>query len=125
MHHASGLLAELTSQEHVRREAGGPPVTAEAEQLAIAFVQRHAPGRSSPLCGANVGGYDRQWLRRHMPMLEQMFHYRNFETNSFWLAEQRFLGGDPLAPKAATRHRVLDDCRESVQTVRKFFGLGG
>ncbi len=135
MHQASGLLAELTGARSLLRfEAGGLPTLAEAEAVACQFVEAFAPpvfaprrdGKgqymvaSSPMCGANVG-FDRAWLKRHMPKLAAMFHYRNYDTNFSFMSEQRF-GGGP-SEKTEVRHRALDDCWQSIAGVRKFFRL--
>lgn len=132
LHSNSGLYGELHSSPriHIDFQAGGLPTLAEAEAVAMQFVQAYAPPvlrtdgsveLGSPLCGANVGSFDRAWLRQHMPKLAAMFHYRAYDSNFCFMSEQRF-GGWPSV-KAETRHRALDDCRQSINTVRKFFRL--
>lgn len=136
MHQNSGLYGELIGERsHLLFEAGGLPTLAEAEAVACQFVQTFAPpvflprrdgtgeymAAGSPICGANVGKFDAIWLRAKMPKLAAMFHYRCFDTNAFFMSEQRF-GGGP-STKGEVRHRSLDDCRQSIDTVRRFFGL--
>lgn len=137
MHQNSGLFGELTGERSLLKfEAGGLPTLAQAEAVAMQFVQAYAPpvfaprrdgtgqyfAAGSPMCGANVS-FDRGWLEVHMPKLAAMFHYRNFDSNFCFMSEQRF-GGGP-STKGEVRHRALDDCRQSIATVRKFFGLAG
>lgn len=134
MHSNSGLYGELQGSDgraHRAFEAGGLPSLAEAEAVAQSFVATFAPPvmsadgtrvvQGSPLCGANVGKFDWPWLRQHMPKLAAMFHYRCYDTNFAFMSEQRFGGGPSV--KAETRHRALADCRQSIATVRRFFGL--
>jgi oligoribonuclease (3'-5' exoribonuclease) len=125
MHSASGLLDELRGpRSHLQFAAGGLPTLAEAQAQAIGFFAANG-GRThlgqSPLCGANPD-FDRRWLKaRGMPQLENLFHYRSFDTNCFWQL-RNFIAGQPAANKAGTAHRALADCRQSVQTLRTFLG---
>lgn len=128
MHAGNGLLGELVSERvHLRFDAGGLPTCAEAEAVACRFVRQFGPppdASSRPtaiMCGANIGSFDRQWLKVHMPALEAMFHYRSVDTNFTFLSEQFLTGGPTL--KGETRHRALDDCRQAIASVRRFFGL--
>jgi oligoribonuclease len=128
MHAGSGLLGELTGERGLLKfEAGGLPTLAEAEAVACQFVKQFGSPpdeRGRPraiMCGANIGSFDRQWLRMHMPALEGMFHYRSVDTNFTFLAEQFLTGGPTL--KGETRHRALDDSRQAIASVRGFFGL--
>jgi oligoribonuclease (3'-5' exoribonuclease) len=152
MHQNSGLYAELTSgRAHQTFESGGLPTLAEAEAVACQFVATFAPPvynisdthwaqiqqakeagyatdlrerrivAGSPLCGSNVGKFDWLWMREKMPKLAAMFHYRCYDTNFAFMSEQRFGGGSGV--KTNTRHRALDDCHQSINTVRTFFGL--
>lgn len=122
MHDGSGLTRDIQRHEpHTKPFAeGGLPTEAEAEAVCIQFMQTYAPNRTSPMCGANVGAFDRRWLRARMPGLESTFHYRCYDTNTFFLSDQFFLGRSSV--KGETRHRALDDARQSIQTVRRFFG---
>lgn len=121
MHDGSGLTRDIKAGEHIIfGHPGGLPTEAEAEAVAIQFMQAYAPDRTSPMCGANVGAFDRRWLKARMPALESAFHYRCFDSNFAFLADQ-FFGGVPSV-KGETRHRALDDARQAIQTVRRFFG---
>ncbi len=125
MHTASGLLEELRGpRSYTKLEAGGLPGLAQAEAWAIACFDNWGGATvdgKSPLCGSNPG-FDRRWLRRWMPALEQRFLYRDFDSNfTFQLA--RFVFGQDTK-KEHTHHRALADCRQSVQTIRTFLGGG-
>lgn len=118
MHQNSGLLQELRGpRSHLTLEAGGLPHLHQAEAVALQFMAQYAPDRTSPMCGANVGSFDRQWLRKHMPKLDAAFHYRCLDTNAAFLVEQLVFG--LVSDKGETRHRALGDARQSVETLRK------
>ena len=127
MHENSGLLGELLSErQHLKFEAGGFPKREQAEAVALQFVTaygtpRYANGSPSVhLAGAKVGSFDRRWLDEHMPRLSEAFHYREVDTNAYFLLELFITGSSGL--KGETRHRALDDARQSIQTVRRFIG---
>lgn len=132
MHSNSGLLAELTGARALREFAsGGLPTLAEAESVALQFVAAYgAPPVTYPsgqvsaqaiMVGANIGSFDRQWLKVHMPKLDAAFHYRSVDSNFCFLSEQFLLGGP--TEKGETRHRALDDARQCLTTLRKYFGV--
>jgi oligoribonuclease len=131
MHQNSGLLAELAGPRSLLQfAAGGLPTLVEAEAVALQFVAAYgAPPTVYPsgqtranaiMVGANIGSFDRQWLKAHMPRLDAAFHYRSADSNFCFLSEQFLLGGP--TEKGETRHRALDDCRQSLATLRRFFG---
>lgn len=123
MHQNSGLLQDLRGPRAVLKvEAGGLPHVHQAEAVALQFMAQYAPvddkGRgTSPMCGANVGSFDRQWVRKFMPKLDKAFHYRCLDTNGAFLIEQHVFG--LTGEKTETRHRALADARQSVDTLRK------
>lgn len=130
MHENSGLLGELLSErQHLKFEAGGFPTREQAEAVALQFVAAYgtppdANGRPTVhLCGAKVGSFDRRWLDEHMPKLSEAFHYREVDSNFCFLSELHFTGQSGL--KGETRHRALDDARQSILTVKRFFGVSG
>lgn len=122
MHDGSGLTRDIQRHEPhaVPFAQGGLPTEAEAEAVCIQFMQQFAPGRTSPMCGANVGRFDARWLKARMAGLEACFTHRCVDTNFAFLTEQFILG--KASVKGETRHRALDDCRQAIQTVRRFFG---
>lgn len=109
MHAHSGLWKEV--------EFGGVSVRA-LEERAIVFVLQNGL-QGSVCCGANPD-FDRRFLEVHMPELNDLLHYRNFDTNSFWLYREMLTGGAPARDKGAT-HRAVDDCRAALATVKGHF----
>ncbi len=106
-HTKSGLLQQ--AKEH--------GVTMEkAERQALEFVHRYCPERSAPLCGNSVW-YDRRFLIRYMPRLNNYLHHRNVDVSTIKeLADRWYPSLKPPAKRKT--HRVMDDLRESLDELR-------
>jgi oligoribonuclease len=92
---------------------------ARAEQLALQFLGKHAPARSSPMCGNSIC-QDRRFLARWMPQLEGFFHYRNIDVSSLKELVRRW---KPEALKGFAkegRHEALADIRESIEELKYY-----
>lgn len=106
MHTKNGLLAELRY---------GEPL-AEAELRMIALLQ--ALPEPSPMCGSSVH-FDRGFLKKHMPRLEAMFHYRNIDISTVkelaarWLPMNPTLASIPV-PVPQKLHRVDPDLEDTI-----------
>ena len=116
-HRDSGLL------ERVRRST---VTVADAERLTLAFVKRHVEAQAAPLCG-NTIWQDRRFLARHMPALEQHFHYRNVDVSSIKELAGRWRPELVEGFKKRNEHRALADIRESIAELayyrrRRFIG---
>jgi oligoribonuclease (3'-5' exoribonuclease) len=125
MHTESGLTREIFDEPYPanNRAAGGLPIEVTAEEEALAFLMRNVDGRDRPeLCGANPS-FDRAFLRTRMPKLEAAFHYRSFDTNTFWLTRKFF--GDWDGQKDQQAHRALPDCRREFQALLDHFVWAG
>lgn len=106
MHTRSGLLDEISRSE---------VDVAAAQQLTLDFVRRHVDEpRTVPLCGNSIGT-DRRFLQEYMPELEAFFHYRNVDVSTIKeLVRRWYPPQQGHAPEKETRHRALDDIRESI-----------
>ena len=116
-HRDSGLL------ERVRRST---VTVADAERLTLAFVKQHVEAQAAPLCG-NTIWQDRRFLARHMPALEQHFHYRNVDVSSIKELAGRWRPELVEGFKKRNEHRALADIRESIAELayyrrRRFIG---
>ncbi len=108
-HGRSGLLARVKASTVTE---------ADAERETVDFLARHvAPGKS-PMCGNSIC-QDRRFLHRHMPQLEEYFHYRNLDVSTIkelvtrWAPQQR-------APDKESKHLALEDIRESIEELRYY-----
>ena len=105
MHRSSGLLDEIP---------GGVSV-AEAEFLALEYVQRFANEGKAPLAG-NTIGTDRAFLAKYMPRLDRFLHYRSVDVSSIKeLARRWYPRAYIHAPAKDGGHRALADIRESIR----------
>lgn len=86
-----------------------------------AFVPRFdTPISQTPLAGSTVG-FDRRWLKFHVPMLEALFSYRSIDVSSITELAKRFAPQVYGArPKAANAHRALADVRESIAYLKYY-----
>jgi oligoribonuclease len=109
-HGASGLLdASRASKTSL----------AEAEALTLAHVRRYCLSKKAPLCGNSVC-FDRRFLIRHMPKLEAYFHYRNVDVSSIKELVRRWRPTVVEKVTKTSRHRALDDIRESIAELRLY-----
>ena len=92
---------------------------AQAESEAIAFLARHIPAASSPMCGNSIC-QDRRFLARWMPRLESFFHYRNLDVSTLKELVRRW---KPEAVKGFAkegRHEALADILESIEELKYY-----
>ena len=105
MHQSSGLLDEIPDGVSV----------AEAEFLALEYVQRFATEGKAPLAG-NTIGTDRAFLAKYMPRLDRFLHYRSVDVSSIKeLARRWYPRAYIHAPAKDGGHRALADIRESIR----------
>jgi oligoribonuclease (3'-5' exoribonuclease) len=116
MHQENGLKADLEAVIAAARPAGKLPRLFNVQQAAVDFYNKHASGRKVYMGGANPS-FDKGWLDRHMPTLARKFSHRNLDVNAFFILKEYLVG--PV--KSGTKHRALDDCRQSVQAVHDHF----
>ncbi len=117
MHTENNLLRDLKDNQGVvgfRRY--------EAEDRLIDAVNKMTGGDSKniQLAGSNVG-FDRRWLRHHMPRLEEMFHYRSIDVSGITELAKRWSPAIyEKRPKAGKGHRALADVRESISYLKYY-----
>jgi oligoribonuclease len=111
MHEASGLLRDL--RQRASYALGG------AALVIGGFIEEHAPGATSPLCGSSVH-FDRGFLvaKRCTAILSRV-HYRNLDVSV--LKNLARLWGYPAweAPKEKS-HRALDDLACSIAELEHY-----
>ena len=70
MHTKSGLLGQVKSSSLSIEQA---------ERDILAFIKRYVPEPgSSPLCGNSIG-YDRRFLAKYMPIIDEYLHSGRFQ----------------------------------------------
>ena len=131
VHQSDETLAKM--DEWNTRQHGGSGLTqrvrestvsmAEAEAQTLEFIKLWVPERSSPICGNSIC-QDRRFLYRHMPALENYFHYRNLDVSTLKELAARWAPEVKDSFQKGSTHLALDDIRESIaelQHYRKHF----
>jgi len=103
-HAASGLTERVLASS---------TTLVEAERATLEFLMQYVPERASPMCGNSVC-QDRRFLARLMPRLESFFHYRNLDVSTVKILAQRWAPQVAAGFQKESRHRALDDIRDSV-----------
>ena len=109
-HHGASGLSDRVRQSSVDMAA--------AEAQTLAFIRRHVPDRTSPLCGNSIH-QDRRFLARYMPALEAALHYRNIDVSTIKELARRWYPSLPPVVKQSS-HLALDDIRESIAELRSY-----
>lgn len=123
MHTKSGLLDEVGRL--------GPGNSASRVEVELLGWLHRLPEKwttlslwETPLCGSTVG-FDRRWLRAHMPDLEAAFYYRSVDVSGLVELSSRWAPGVwARRPKKKEAHRALDDAREAIDYLRYFRDCG-
>ncbi len=107
-HTQSGLLGEV-------RERGVS--LSEAEQGTLTFLAQYVTKKGSPMCGSSIC-QDRRFLHRHMPDLEDYFHYRHLDVSTLKILVQCWYPNMAKSFKKQNAHRALPDVYESIEELR-------
>ena len=75
-----------------------------------------------PLCGSSVH-FDRRFLRRRMPRMMELLHYRNIDVSGIRECARRWSTQLEI-PEVDAVHRAVDDLRNSIALL-KFFRESG
>jgi oligoribonuclease len=111
-HAKSGLTARVKEST----------ITVEhAQAETIEFLMQYVPAGKSPMCG-NTICQDRRFLFRHMPKLEQYFHYRNLDVSTVKMLAYHW-APDLLKNnknKKEARHLALQDVYDSIAELKYY-----
>ena len=91
----------------------------EATTKMIEFLRQHVPAGKSPMCGNSIC-QDRRFMARHMPKLEEFFHYRNLDVSTLKELCRRWKPELIAGFKKHQLHTALADIRESVEELRYY-----
>lgn len=92
-----------------------------AREQTVSFIKQYCVNDAlPPLCG-NTIWQDRVFLKRYMPQLLDLMHYRMIDVSSIKELVNRWYPDDPDAEftKAET-HRALADIRESIAELKHY-----
>jgi oligoribonuclease len=109
-HNSSGLVKRV-------RESSVDEAAATRDTLQ--FLQQYVPAGASPMCGNSIC-QDRRFMARHLPALEQFFHYRNLDVSTLKILMQRWRPELEAGFSKSGAHLALDDIRESIEELRYY-----
>lgn len=107
-HKASGLLTEVV-------EANADVEQVE-EELHAWLTEELGAEPPPPMAGSTVS-FDRGVLKRCMPSVEGLFHYRNIDVSSVKELGRRWFP-DVVSPTKNNAHRAMGDVLESIEHLR-------
>jgi len=108
-HRASGLIDRVKASGYDCQKA---------EEEILTFLSRYCKKGASPLCGNSIW-QDRRFLVKHMPRLEEFFHYRIIDVSSIKELVKRWYPSIPPYRKKKV-HLALNDIRESIGELRYY-----
>jgi oligoribonuclease len=109
-HTASGLV------DRVRASMGSEQ---DAVEQTLRFLEQWVPQGVSPICGNSIG-QDRRFLYRHMPKLEEYFHYRYIDVSTLKELAKRWNPEILTGFSKRGTHLALDDIRESIAELKYY-----
>ncbi|MFY3328345.1 oligoribonuclease [Vibrio fluvialis] len=111
--HTNSGLVERVRQSSVNED--------EAVAQTIAFLEQWVPAGKSPICGNSIG-QDRRFLYKHMPRLEEYFHYRYIDVSTIKELTRRWKPEVLDGFSKQGSHLALDDIRESIAELKFYRG---
>jgi oligoribonuclease len=119
-----GRAEEWAAKQHARSglldEVRASRVTlAQAEEETLEFLKQYCVRQQAPLCGNSIC-FDRRFLIAHMPDLDAFLSYRNVDVSSITELVSRWYSGEKVIDDKVSRHRALDDIRESIEELRAY-----
>jgi len=109
-HTGSGLV------ERIRQST---VTEAQAVAQTIEFLEKWVPRGKSPICGNSIG-QDRRFLYKHMPELEEYFHYRYIDVSTLKELTRRWKPEVLDGFSKQGSHLALDDIRESIAELKYY-----
>lgn len=109
-HNDSGLVKRVKASQHDENRA---------EQKTMEFLRQYVPSGASPMCGNSIC-QDRRFMARHLPSLEQYFHYRNLDVSTLKILMQSWRPDLNKGFKKKGVHLALDDIRESIEELKYY-----
>ncbi len=103
----------------VERVRASQVTEAQAVTETIEFLKKWVPEGKSPICGNSVG-QDRRFLYKHMPELEQYFHYRDIDVSTLKELTRRWQPEVLDGFSKQGSHLALDDIRESIAELKYY-----
>jgi len=114
MHEKSGLFDQVTKN--------GVHIYEASNELVAWMGEVGITKGDLPMAGSSVG-FDRSFLKRHMPEVESMFHYRNIDVSTVKELAKCW-GGEMPRRVGAAAHRAHDDIMASISELQHYRDTG-
>ncbi len=91
----------------------------QATAQMLAFLKPWVPAGKSPMCGNSIC-QDRRFMAKHMPKLEEFFHYRNLDVSTLKELCKRW---QPQVAKGFLKrsaHTAIADIQESIDELKYY-----
>ena len=72
-----------------------------------------------PLCGSSIS-FERRWLEFHLPKFYGHINYRSIDVSSLKELMQRWIPGQAISRRDTSKHRALDDIRDSIAELQHY-----
>ncbi len=109
-HTNSGLVARVRNSNVSEQDA---------IRQTVEFLEQWVPKGKSPICGNSIG-QDRRFLYKHMPELEEYFHYRYVDVSTIKELTRRWKPEVLDGFSKSGSHLALDDIRESIAELQYY-----
>ena len=109
MHTKNGLLNEL--------KGGRPLFFIESEFRTD--IEEHTTLHNAPMAG-NSAGFDRAFLKVHMPSIDPIVNFRNVDVSSLNILAKKWYPKALEGFKKGRSHRALDDIKESIAELKHY-----
>jgi oligoribonuclease len=123
MHQASYLWAECYHSEQTMSEVERDLCAMLLENRVTGSDGKAAKEHTVPLCGSTIG-FDRSFLKEHMPRLLDCFHYRSIDVSTLTELAKRWFPDvyetRPGADESKRPHRALPDLENSIATLKYY-----
>lgn len=116
MHTKNGLIEEIRKISSPGERPFGRGATEITEAMLVGWLmtyQHRDPNVIFVPAGSTVG-FDRRWLKAHMPKLEALFHYRQLDVSVYKVGFPEIFG-----TKTSEAHRAMADIRASIDVHRR------
>jgi len=92
---------------------------AHAQAQVIEWLSQYVKAGKSPMCGNSIC-QDRRFLARHMPLLEDYFHYRNLDVSTLKELARRWKPELMKGVPKEGKHEALADVHESIMELKYY-----
>lgn len=86
-----------------------------------AFLATHFSGKIT--VGGDSPHFDVRWLTKHTPTVAKNFHHRVIDVSGMSRARELFAAVPDPKDYKNTKHRSLDDCRDSIARLKTILGM--